>query len=215
MNKKKEIYNKFYAKSNELSFGEIATPELKEFIKFIPDNSNVMDIASGDGRDTVFFLRNNMEVTALDYSIVALQKLRKKASKLDLAKKLKTIEANLVDWKYPENQFDFINCVTGLDHIKIEDVDSVVEKCIRSLKSKGFLFFQVHTTDDPGYNIEKGNKVSELAPMILTYYPPNSLLKLVLPKGVRILKYEERTEDDFDHGEPHKHGFAILFAQKS
>lgn len=212
----KEEFNNFYRSTESLSFGETPTPELKTIIKLFPTNAAVLDVCCGDGRDTIYLLKSGFRVTAIDFSNQALTKLTKKVKDLGLSTNLiKVIEADIKDWEYPPEEFDLIMSVTGLDHLEITDVESTLDRFTSSLKPGGYIFLQVHTTSDPGYNKDIYKNASELAPLIKTYFQADLLQSLLLKKGYKIISYEERIEDDFDHGEPHKHGFAVALAVKS
>ena len=54
---------------------------------------------------------------------------------------------------------------------------------------------------------------SEFATEIKHYFKYNELLVLLLSKG-RVIYYLESQEDDFDHGDPHKHAFVSILIKK-
>jgi hypothetical protein len=74
------------------------------------------------------------------------------------------------------------------------------------------VFVEVRTVDDPGF--KHTEKKRELAIVVQHYFRHNELLRLVQPHYC-IMRYEEKTEEDRDHGELHLHGFANVLARKS
>ncbi len=55
--------------------------------------STVLDLACGDGRNTLFFLENGYDVTGVDFSLEGLNRLRRFASRF--GDRLKTVQADL------------------------------------------------------------------------------------------------------------------------
>ncbi|MCG8648481.1 MAG: class I SAM-dependent methyltransferase, partial [Pirellulales bacterium] len=94
----------------------------------------------------------------------------------------------------------------------------VWRKMVNALSQSGFLYVQVHTTEDPGSDQPPGNQsdapVSETAAAVINYFAPNQLANWALePESrLRILRYEERLEWDYTHGPEHLHGKAVLLA---
>lgn len=60
-------------------------------IKYLKKGT-VLDIACGDGRNTIFLLQNNFKVTGVDFSIKALDRLEKFAGKNNLCVYTKQID---------------------------------------------------------------------------------------------------------------------------
>jgi 2-polyprenyl-3-methyl-5-hydroxy-6-metoxy-1,4-benzoquinol methylase len=55
-----------------------------------------LELATGQGRDTIFFASNGIEVEALDYSVIAVEILEKKAKEKGLS-----IKQRIFDVKSP------------------------------------------------------------------------------------------------------------------
>jgi SAM-dependent methyltransferase len=209
-----QLFNTFYVKKETQSFGLTPTKGLTDLVSKIPSNGKVLDIACGDGRDSIFFLKQGFGLNALDFSKKGLEKLANYAVQHQFAEQLVTIQSDFTTWDYPTEQFDLVSSVTGLDHIEHQFIEPTLDRFVQALKTGGYLFLQVHTEEDPGCEDANSSNASELATAIKSYFKVNELLKLVQAKGIRILSYEEVMEDDFNHGEPHQHGFAYLVGQK-
>lgn len=195
-------------KKEGLLFGATPTRRLTEFLDKYPLTGSALDLGCGEGRDTIPLLNRGFQVTALDSSRVGIAKM---LARSDLNPEMKTrltiITEDIRYWHWPTGAFDVIIGTTVLDHIFNNDCGRVIEGVVQSSKPSAILFFEVHTTDDPG--VTRRGIASEFASQIKHYFGPNELLELFQPH-VRVLLYEERTEWDYDHGEPHTHGFATL-----
>lgn len=209
-------YNSFddvYAKNSEPTFGLNPSEELRNYIYEVNLFGRALDIGCGDGRDTLFLASIGFQTTALDISEVALQKLMNFAAIKGIAINIDPICCDVRQWDFPVSFFDLVTSATGLDHIQKEELDGVMGKVTKSLKPGGVLFLEVHTVDDPGFGNAPGI-VSSLSGWILHYFERNELLQLVLKWGYNVIRYEEVSEEDRDHGESHFHKFANIIAKK-
>ena len=50
--------------------------------------SNILELGSGQGRDTLFFAKNGFHVQALDYSRAGIESINKKANLLGLSQRI-------------------------------------------------------------------------------------------------------------------------------
>jgi hypothetical protein len=114
-----------------------------------------------------------------------------------------------------------IVATTVLDHIPADDAREVWKKITAALCDDGFLFVEVHTTEDPGSDKMPGlaskAPVSETAGAVINYFAPNQLASWAVSAeaNLRILRYEERLEWDYTHGDEHLHGKAVLLAVRA
>ncbi len=206
-----ERFDSFY-RSKQLSFGDSPTIEIREFVAAWNRRGLALDIGSGDGRNALFLARSGFDVTAIDFSKIGSEKLAKFAKNQGLADRIHSICIDARQWIYPENKFDLVIAVTLFDHLPKSDFAPLFEKVGKCLKRGGALFVKVHTIDDPGY-AKKNAPASELAPMIHHYFEHNELLIAML-RDYRVMQYEEKTEEDRTHGNPHMHGFAQILAYR-
>jgi cyclopropane fatty-acyl-phospholipid synthase-like methyltransferase len=207
-----ETFDSFYRK-DQLSFGENPTREIADFVTSTKARGFALDIGSGDGRNALFLARSGFNVTAIDFSKVGSEKIAKYAKQQGLANKIRIICIDARQWVYPQNTFDLIIAVTLFDHLQPPDIMPLFDKVCKSLKKDGAIFLKVHTIEDPGFN-KTDQPASELAPMIHHYFDHDELLRMV-NDDFRVVLYEEKTEEDRTHGQPHTHGFAQVLAYKS
>jgi len=211
--KKFQNFDEFYSSSDDPGFGLAPSGELRDFIVSAGQKGSALDLACGDGRDALFLLKTGFQVTAVDISRVALDKLEKFARAQKLSAGLSTHCMDITDFRADGSQFDLVTSATGLDHIPIEQTRKLLPAMVSWLKPGGLLHLMVHTTDDPGYT-SRSQEQSELNNMIRHYFRDNELLDLVLRQNLRVVRYREWLDEDLTHGKPHKHGFAAIVAHR-
>lgn len=190
-------------------------PDTLQRFKF-PTNSTALDLGCGEGRDSIFLSLHGFNVTAIDISENGLLKLSNFAKEKNL--NIECVCANAVDYNYQENSYDIIVARTFLDHLALPEINIMIEKMRKALRTFGIIFISVFTTQDVGYlkSQECGyanEQESECASFIKHYFEENELKKFFLDWN--ILTYYERTKIDTSHGTPHQHGVAHIVAQKS
>lgn len=106
--------DKFKARSQELMQPE---GRLVSDMHFLPKSGTVLDLACGDGRNTVFLASHGYKVTAVDFSDIAIERLCRFASEkqLDISVLQKNLcaEESYLDF----GEFDLI----VINHYRLED----------------------------------------------------------------------------------------------
>jgi SAM-dependent methyltransferase len=199
-----------YTRSAPL-FGMAMSRDLRDYLDEHPAVGSALDLGCGDGRDTLHLLRRGFHVTAVDRSPSAIAAL---TARDDISASMRALltatHADVRTWAWPQATFDLVVATTLLDHLPADDLAPVVARMAAAAKPDALIFVQVHSTDDPAVT-GNGSK-SEFAREIRHYFAPNELLD-AFRAHVRVLKYEERTEWDSEHGAPHAHGFAVLLGR--
>jgi len=124
--------------------------------KSIFNPKNILDV--GCGRGTFIAYARDIDIAAdgFDYSEWAIDNLYPRCKKEwvqvhDATKK----------WPYPDKSFDLVTVVDLMEHIYIEDVDTVIDEAYRVANK--WVFFQIATvkkgSDDKCYIIKKGEQV--------------------------------------------------------
>ncbi len=197
----------------EMVFGSEPEPELASFVKSSKVKGKALDLGCGDGRHALFLAGKGYQVTAVDFSPVAIKKLGSISKVRKLDKLLELHHGDVRDYKYPRNSFDLVAAVTLFDHVPKKDVRPLFEKVAGSLKKDGVIFIKVHTVKDPG-KLNGSDKASELSWAIQHYFKETELRGL-LERKFKILKYSEYDDLDKSHGKPHFHNFATALARKA
>jgi tellurite methyltransferase len=114
----------------------------------------VLDIACGDGKDSVYFSKKGYEVTALDISYEALKKLKQRKN----SESIKTVQKDILEFN-PKQKFDVIYCNLGLHYFDDKTTRKIFEKIYKLLNKGGYLFVRVKSDKDSYY--KKGKEISE------------------------------------------------------
>jgi len=152
------IWDKVY--SNDSSFfGEepsnFALICYEDFIKYRV--KRLLELGCGQGRDTIFFATNGLDVHAIDSSKVAIENIYQKIREKKISLYLKHFQARR-DLPFGNSYFDaiyshmFYNMSFTDEELKPLFIDSS-----RVLKNNGLFYFSVRSDKDVLYN--KGKKV--------------------------------------------------------
>jgi len=119
----------------------------------------ILELGCGQGRDTLFFASKGIEITALDYSKVAIDGLIKLAQEKNL---LSNIHASVYDVKgvipFRNEEFDALYSHMFFSmRFTWDDLKFMFQEIKRVLKSGGFNFFSVRDHNDKSYG--KGRKI--------------------------------------------------------
>jgi cyclopropane fatty-acyl-phospholipid synthase-like methyltransferase len=180
-----------------------------------------IDLGAGAGRDTLALAASGYDVESVDLSERGLARIAERAAARKLSDRVQTRLADVRHIEFPAATYDAVIATTVLDHIPAADANQVWQRMCDSLTGTGFLYVQVHTTEDPGSRLPPGNlsrePVSETAGAVINYFRPNQLAAMAVNErsGLRILRYEERLEWDYTHGPSHQHGKAVLLAVRA
>jgi SAM-dependent methyltransferase len=122
----------------------------------------ILELGSGQGRDTLFFLRNGFEICAVDYSEKGLEDLRNKAKRLGMGHAVQTVRHDvrrLLPFK--ANTFDacfshMLYCMA----LTTAELETLSEETRRVLKPGGLNLYTVRNTHDPEYcaGIHRGGR---------------------------------------------------------
>lgn len=203
-------FNEFYEGGRDWAFGNVPTRLVVSLEELLAPGSRVLEIGAGDGRDAVYLARRGHHVYASDVSSAAIDKL----SKRGLPDGVGRISANVGDavsvLRAPPD-CDAIVGITVLDHLFEDRLAEACGLIASAVRPGALVAFQVHTREDPGF-IDHING-SETAAWVKHYFRRGELLRRFV-SGFDVIDYREWIEADFDHGDPHEHGFASIIAKR-
>lgn len=127
-----------------------------DYIK--PKGKTILDLGSGDGKDSLFFASCGMIVTSVDFSESGIAKLKEEVSKKGL-KNIKVIKKDLRKINFDENSFDLIYAHLSLHYFNEKDTKKIFDKLYKVLKSGGMIFIKCKSVNDALYGI--GEKIEE------------------------------------------------------
>ena len=172
-------------KADEYITGKEPSYWLQANVSLLTKKGKALDIAGGEGRNSVFVASKGYDVTCLDISENGLRKAQALAQEKNT--KIKTLLADLDSSHLKENEYALVLCFNFLDR-------SLFSGIRKTLKPGGLLFYETFTLDYLKYSSFKKEWVLEA----------NELLQEF--SDFRILRYEEVDENS--------KGFASLVAQK-
>lgn len=142
----KEHWDKSFS-DKDYVYGETENEFINKMSGCIPKHSNISCFAEGEGRNAVYLAKNGHEVTAYDQSAVGLSKARKLAEEQSVT--IETIEMDLTNEKVEENKYDAAIMVFG--HVPKKDQPYFIENIAKSVKSGGYIIFEVYSEEQINY----------------------------------------------------------------
>ncbi len=154
-----DIWEKIYKKDASF-FGEEPSDFAVSCYGTMKDRVKTMlELGCGQGRDSLFFASNGIEMKALDYSRFAIEQLSKRAKQTDLP-----VEASIYDATKPlpfnGDTFDAVySHMLFSMRFSQEQLRFLFKEIRRVLKKGGFHFFSVRNHDDKFYGT--GTKIDD------------------------------------------------------
>ena len=140
--------------AEEYVYGTSPNNFLEANFSSIP-KGKVLSLAEGEGRNAVFLAKQGYSVTAVDASIVGLNKARKLAE--DNGVVIEFIQADLADYELGENQWDGI--VSIFCPLPSSVRKQVHKKVAAGLKPNGVFLLEAYTPDQLQHGTGGGNSV--------------------------------------------------------
>lgn len=123
-----------------------------------PNHKTLLDLGCGNGRDSLFFTRKGLRVTAADWSKSGLNQLGRLAAEKKVLN-LEVIQQDISKLSFKPNSFDVIYAHLSLHYFDNKTTKKVFDKLHSVLKKDGLLFVKCKSTDDILYG--QGRKLEE------------------------------------------------------
>ena len=197
MNKMKDS-NKIY-KSDSTFFGEQPSNFASLCFNHMKFNNikKVLELGAGHGRDSIFFASNGLEVEALDYSAIAVERLAKitKEKGIPIKPQLFDVKQTL---QFPDGFFDAAYSHMRLNmRFSFEELHFIFSEIKRVVKLRGFNFFSVRNQNDNSYGtgieIEKG--IYDINCFQIRFFSEKEIRDLTTAEGFEILWIKEEFEE--------------------
>ncbi|MDD5242193.1 MAG: class I SAM-dependent methyltransferase [Sulfuricella sp.] len=101
----KDFWNQRY-RGDEFFYGTAPNAFLAAQAHLLRPGQSVLAVADGEGRNGVWLARQGLDVTAIDFSPVAVEKARKLADQNGVTVRHET--GDLFAWNWPEDCFDIV-----------------------------------------------------------------------------------------------------------
>src|SRR6056297_354588 len=184
----KDKWNQRYSEK-ELLWPQEPSEILKKETADCPPGQ-ALDLAAGDGRNAFFLATQGWEITAVDFSEVAVKKGRELAKKLELPVKWEV--QDLTHYRPVEGSYD---CITIFYlHLPWDEFSEVLRHAAAALRPQGVLLVVGHDTT----NLEAGTGGPQ-DPDVL--YSPTDITALFSTIETLEVERAERQQQTLDHGE--------------
>lgn len=134
------------------AYGKTANTFLAEYVQALP-KERVLSLAEGEGRNAVFLARQGYDVTAVDSSIVGLEKARKLAEEQGVS--IHCLHADLADVDLGQEQWDGIVSIYCPMPSSLQSI--IFPRIIHGLKPGGVFLLEAYTPDQLRYGTGGGN----------------------------------------------------------
>ena len=158
-----------------------------------------VELGAGLGRDTIFFAKNSIHVTALDYSPAAIKVINKKSSENKLSNFISTKIFD-VRAKLPFEDSSIEACFSHMLYcmaLSTSDLTNLNNEVLRILKPGGVNIYTVRHTGDSDYKngIHIGDDLYENDGFIVHFFSEEKVRKI--SGGFDILSIEKFEEGKF------------------
>jgi SAM-dependent methyltransferase len=114
---------------------------------------SILDVGCGDGRDSIYFSKQGLKVTAIDFSEEVIMRLQiRSPAIIALVKDIREMNS-------PNASFDAVYAHLSLHYFDDPTTDSIFQNIHRMLKPDGLFFVRCKSIHDPFYG--KGQLVGK------------------------------------------------------
>lgn len=142
----KEFWDESFSE-NEFVYGKTANAFIRSMNEMLAAGLKVACFAEGEGRNAVYLAECGHHVTAYDQSTVGLKKTTQLAQEKNVA--VQTVVKDLTTESVPVQQYDAAVMVFG--HVPREKQAFFINNMLNSLKTGGYLLFEVYSEDQLVY----------------------------------------------------------------
>ncbi len=156
----------------------------------------ILELGSGQGRDTLFFARREFQVTAADYSQEAVDTIVSKAQAADLGDRIVAVRQDVREpLQFPDESFDacyshMLFCMA----LTTTELERLSREVWRVLKPAGLNVYTVRHTSDAhcGTGVHRGEEMWEVGGFIVHFFNREKVIHLA--KGFEIVAIDEFEE---------------------
>ena len=200
LNQQSQHWEKKFSSKPEMFGLEPSIAAKKSLILFKEKKiKNIVELGAGLGRDTIFFAKNSIHVTALDYSGSGMKIINEKAEKQNLSKYISTKIFD-VRKKLPFEDNSIEACFSHMLYcmaLTLNELENLNNEIYRILKPNGINIYTVRHTNDGDYKkgIHRGEDLYENDGFIVHFFSKEKVNSLL--NGFQNLKLENFEEGKF------------------
>ena len=117
--------------------------------------SEIIDLGCGSGNDTLYLIDKGKKVISCDYSINAINNIKKKFPEVYDTKCFNMLDGLPFD----DNSFDIVIADLSLHYFREEDTFKIINEIKRVLTDKGSLIFRVNSINDVNHGAGEGIEI--------------------------------------------------------
>ncbi|MHB1142375.1 MAG: class I SAM-dependent methyltransferase [Sulfuricaulis sp.] len=159
--------------------------------------TRLLELGSGQGRDTLFLARNGLRVQALDYTATAVEAINDKARQFSLSESVTALQHDirqplpLADESFDACYSHMLYCMA----LTTSELEFLSREVWRVLRPGGLHIYTVRHTQDPDYGkgIPRGEDLYESGGFVVHYFSREKVARLA--GG-----YEQLAIDEFEEG---------------
>ena len=200
LNQQSQHWERNFSSKPEMFGLEPSLPAKKSFELFKENKiSKIIELGAGLGRDTIFFAKNSIHVTAVDYSSSGLKVINDKAQKQSLSNLISTKLFD-VRKKLPFEDNSIEACFSHMLYcmaLTTEELKYLNNEICRVLKPNGINIYTVRHTKDGDYKngIHRGEDLYENDGFIVHFFSKDKINSLL--EGYQNIKIEDFEEGSF------------------
>jgi SAM-dependent methyltransferase len=139
-----DFWDERYRSSGSLWSGE-ANPQLIADVADLPPGA-ALDAGCGEGADAIWLAERGWQVTAVDFSSVALERGAAHARSAGLDASIEWVRADLLTWVPPESRYDLVT--TQFVHVPADQRAAVHGRLAAAVAPEGTLLLVEHSPRD-------------------------------------------------------------------
>jgi len=200
LNQQSQHWEKNFSSKPEMFGLEPSEPAKKSLKLFQEKNINkIVELGAGLGRDSIFFAKNSIHVSALDYSVSGIKIINEKAVNQNLSKNISTKIFD-VRKKLPFKDNSIEACFSHMLYcmaLTSNELENLNNEIYRILKPNGINIYTVRHTNDGDYKkgIHRGEDLYENDGFIVHFFSKKKVNSLL--NGFENLKIENFEEGKF------------------
>ncbi|GKT12102.1 MAG: hypothetical protein ISEC1_P1077 [Thiomicrorhabdus sp.] len=212
LSKQEQHWEKMLSSKPEM-FGDLRSHSASKAAEIFMEEGvkNILELGAGQGRDTMFFAQNGLQVQVLDYSESGVKAINEKADRQGLSK---LVIAKTHDIRNPlpfENE-TFDACYSHMLYcmaLTTKELEYLNSEIRRVLKSNGLNIYTVRHVGDADYGtgIHQGEDMYEVGGFIVHFFSKEKVEQL--SKGYEIVEI-----DEFEEGSLPRKLFRVTMRKK-
>ena len=198
--KQSQHWEKNFSSKPEMFGKEPSTAAISAAKTFRENNvERILELGSGQGRDSLFFAKSGFTIEALDYSSSAVKDIINKSKKYKLDNLLKAKIFDVRE-KLPYKNETFDGCYSHMLYcmaFSVDEIEKLNNEVNRVLKKGGINIFTVRNTSDGDYNngIHRGEDLYENDGFIVHFFSEDKIKRLL--SGFELIDINRFNEGKF------------------